>query len=57
MGLVFTVAFYLISYYGNWEPIWNWIWGISVLELANRLLVLTLLYAGLSYLLLRRATA
>ncbi|MFB9278874.1 hypothetical protein [Cohnella cellulosilytica] len=57
VGLVFTVAFYLISYYDNWEPIWNWIWGISVLELANRLLVLTLLYAGLSYLLLRRATA
>ncbi|MFC4601700.1 hypothetical protein [Cohnella hongkongensis] len=56
LGLALTVAFYAITHYDRWGSLLSWAQGISVLELANGMLVLTLLYVVLSYALLRKAT-
>ncbi len=56
LGLALTVAFYLITHYDKWDSVWEWARGVSVVELANWLLALTLVYVGVSYALLRKAT-
>ncbi|QJD87497.1 hypothetical protein [Cohnella herbarum] len=55
-GLAFTVSSYLIGLNDKWKALFDWFADISVLELANGLFALTVLYLLLSYLLLRKAT-
>jgi hypothetical protein len=56
LGLALTIAFYLTTYFDKWASVLDWVVCISVLELANGLLVLTLVYVAASYGLLRKAT-
>lgn len=56
LSVVITFSSYLITMYGKWKAILDWFAEISVVQLANGLFVLTLIYVGISYLLLRKAT-
>ena len=56
LSVVTTFSVYLISMYGKWKAILDWFADISSVQLASGLFVLTLIYIGVSYLLLRKAT-
>lgn len=58
LSLVLTVVSYLITYNDGWDNIGNWIKDhpSSAAVLSSYLFLLTLLYAFLSHILLRRAT-
>lgn len=56
LSLVITASVYLITWNKKWKVLLDWLADITVIELASGLLVLTLIYIGLSYLLLRKAT-
>lgn len=55
LGLVLTIGSYLISLFDKWKTIFDWLADLAVIDLANGLFVLTLLYVFFSYLLLRKA--
>jgi hypothetical protein len=56
LSLILTITAYLINIGDGWNAIFNWLGEISAVELATGLFFLTLVYLGLSYGLLRRAT-
>jgi len=56
LSVVLTVSIYLISLYEKWNELFEWFADISVIELASGVFMLTLIYIGISYLLLRRAS-
>ncbi|MCD9024124.1 hypothetical protein [Cohnella silvisoli] len=56
LSVVLSFSTYFITIANGWDEIFNWLSGISAVHLATGLFVLTLVYLGLSYGLLRRAT-
>ncbi|WP_256760760.1 hypothetical protein [Cohnella sp. WQ 127256] len=56
LAIAFTISVYLITSYHKWNAIFDWFGDISVIELSSGLFICTLIYVGVSYLLLRRAT-
>jgi hypothetical protein len=56
LGLTLTCMFYVVSFYDKWQAIADWVSGLTVISLANGAFLLTLLYAGAAYLMLRKAT-
>jgi len=56
IGVAGTFGSFLISMYDKWYAVFDWFADLAVLELANGLFILTLVYVGLSYLLLRKAS-
>jgi len=56
LGVGFTVAGYLIQRNDGWGKVFDLLGGLSLAELANGAFALTLVYAGISYLCLRKAT-
>lgn len=53
---VLTLCSYWVAYWNGWLVVVNWFAHHSVVELAFWLMLLALLYVGISYLLLRKAT-
>lgn len=56
LGAILTVAAFLCTYYDLWGGIFDWFAHITAIKLALWLLLAAIVYALLSYLLLRRAT-
>lgn len=54
--MIITVASYLFTYYNIWGTIGNWLAGFNSVEVASGLFGISLLYALIAYLLLRRST-
>ncbi|MCG7409531.1 hypothetical protein MH117_19160 [Paenibacillus sp. ACRRX] len=54
--LVGAAGSYLLTYYRLWLDIFSWIGQYTIFQHSLWIFVLTVLYAGISYLLLRRAT-
>jgi hypothetical protein len=54
--VILSISVYLINIRDGWNAIFNWLGEISAVELATGLFLLTLVYLGLSYGLLRKAT-
>ncbi len=55
-AIIITLSVYLISSYGNWDAIFDWFAETSAAQFASGMFILTLVYIGLSYLMLRKAT-
>ncbi|TVX98275.1 hypothetical protein [Cohnella terricola] len=55
-GVAITFAVYLLSVFDRLRAVFDWFVDLTVLGLANGLFLLTLVYVGLSYLLLRKAS-
>lgn len=54
--LILSVAALVVTYYGIWMDIFQWFAGFTAVQIAYWLILPTILYMMLSYVLLRRAT-
>ncbi|MFE8697602.1 hypothetical protein ACFYKT_14765 [Cytobacillus sp. FJAT-53684] len=54
--LIISAALLLVNYYGAWINIFNWFATHTAIQIAYTLILPTLLFIGLSYLMLRKAT-